>query len=987
MYKSTVGSYNHFFIYHVIEYKHNIFFMNRYTLLFFLSFIIFSVYGQTPVRQWTGIFNGQGDFNDRYTCIVSDAAGNIYVAGSTVNPDRDRDVLIKKFSTQGTLVWSFEMDGTGSGPDEASAIVLDASGNIYVSATSKGLITGSDYLTLKLNSSGDTVWTRRYDYVTEYDQANSVFVDNNGTIYVTGQSDSDPGPASNDDYATISYSASGVQNWVVRYNGSGNGTDRVVKVTGDGAGNVYVTGRSSNGVDDDYVTIKYNSSGAQQWLKTVDRGGRDRATAMVSDASGLYITGRSSNGADDDFLTIKYDFAGNVIYQAVYQYQEDDRAEAITVDASGNAYVTGESDGTPGAAVNYDFQTVAYGPSGNQLWQNRYSSTFDDIPFAISVSGNVLAVAGTSATGITVPSINDAVTVSYASSGGTQNWVQVYAGAGGNDDAASAVLARGSQIITAGYAENSSAERDALCIWYTSVGSAQITDIFNGIGDNNDNVRGIAVDAQGNVFSAGYSVENKQNRNAALVKMSNTGTVICHNTINGTGTGSVDDYNGVILDPSQNPVCAGYLLTSGESNNILISSLSNSTCDTGWTKQINGPGAGSDKLYDITTDGAGFVYVTGRVDTDPSAAVNEAVYTAKLNPSGTIIWSSIYNSTGIVEDRGKQIRVGTSGNVYVSGRTWVNGYYDVLLLKYDNNGNQLWAKTFDGGSGSDDPADLAVGWSDEAYISAKSAQSFDTVYDYMTLKYDASGNLLWQNRYNGAGNGDDIPAGIAIDYGGSAVVVGESYVSAADLSDMVTIKYDGAGNQLWLKSYNGSKSIQDVGDDVAINAQDQIYITGHTNMGSSTSTKWDMITFIYDGAGNELWSDQYNGPADSSDVPNVILLNGPDEFYVAGSTADNIQMRNIAVLKYVGKITSVTQFQSSKPDVFPNPGNGNVTLQGFGEGTSFRIYTMQGQEVLTIRIQSGLTEAQLYQLSPGTYFYKGKDNSGNSVHGKLVITR
>src|SRR5439155_284948 len=77
---------------------------------------------------------------------------------------------------------------------------------------------GNDFLTMKLNSTGSIAWTQFYNYdvANAYDQANSIALDGNGNVIVTGQSDEDASEITNDDYVTIKYSNDGSQQWVVR---------------------------------------------------------------------------------------------------------------------------------------------------------------------------------------------------------------------------------------------------------------------------------------------------------------------------------------------------------------------------------------------------------------------------------------------------------------------------------------------------------------------------------------------------------------------------------------------------------------------------------------------------------------------------------------------------------------------------------------------------------------------------------------------------
>lgn len=96
---------------------------------------------------------------------------------------------------------------------------------------------------------------RSYTGPKDTDRALAIAVDQDGQIYVTGQSQGSDGFF---DYATVKYSSSGAQLWVERYDLPGSGDHVAVDVAVDASGNVYVTGYSQGGPTSyDYATIKY----------------------------------------------------------------------------------------------------------------------------------------------------------------------------------------------------------------------------------------------------------------------------------------------------------------------------------------------------------------------------------------------------------------------------------------------------------------------------------------------------------------------------------------------------------------------------------------------------------------------------------------------------------------------------------------------------------------------------------------------------------
>jgi hypothetical protein len=186
---------------------------------------------------------------------------------------------------------------------------VDSLGNIYVTGASEGTGTYSDYATIKYLATGDTAWVRRYNGPGDSaDEASDLVIDNSGNIYVTGGS---TGNLSQQDYATIKYHPNGDTAWGRRYNGPGNGDDVALAMTLDNSGNLYVTGQSyGSGTYMDYATLKYYPDGSTAWVERYNGPMNywDDAYAVAVDSSGkVYVTGESYGiGTGLDYATIKY---------------------------------------------------------------------------------------------------------------------------------------------------------------------------------------------------------------------------------------------------------------------------------------------------------------------------------------------------------------------------------------------------------------------------------------------------------------------------------------------------------------------------------------------------------------------------------------------------------------------------------------------------------------------------------------------------------
>ncbi len=355
-------------------------------------------YHPLGVQLWVALYNGPGNYFDEAHSLAVDGDGNVYVTGKSAlngTPPFNFDYATIKYSPSGNQLWVARYNGPGNGDDEAASLVVDGNGNVYVTGLSVGIGTGSDYSTVKYNASGVQQWIARYNGPGDgYDLATGLGVDADNNVYVTGWS---LGNGTDSDFATIKYDSSGMQQWVARYNGPANGSDAPASLAVDSGGNVYVTGYSmGSGSLTDYGTIKYDSFGNQLWVAFYNGSYnfRDEARSLaVDDGGNVYITGRSATSElDFDYATIKYDSSGNQIWVASYNGPDngDDQAYALALDGDGNVYVAGYSYSSD---TDYDYATIKYDSFGNQFWVARYNGPGNIWDFAYSLAldgiGNV----------------------------------------------------------------------------------------------------------------------------------------------------------------------------------------------------------------------------------------------------------------------------------------------------------------------------------------------------------------------------------------------------------------------------------------------------------------------------------------------------------------------------------------------------------------------------------------------------------------------
>jgi len=345
------------------------------------------------------------------------------------------------------------------------------------------------------------------------------------------------------------------------------------------------------------------------------------------------------------------------------------------------------------------------------------------------------------------------------------------------------------------------------------------------------------------------------------------------------------------------------------------------------------------------------------------------------------------------------------GNVFVTGNSYQSGEgQDYITIKYNSNGVQQWANRFNGvGNGDDTAFGLAIDVNNNVIVTG-CAKDNSANLDYVTIKYTNDGTFFWKARYNGPGNGTDEARAVVVDGDQNVYVTGFSMGSGTNY-DFATIKYDMNGNSLWTKRYNGMANLSDKAWAIAIskqNAQDEtgihynyfIYVTGQS---MKTTNMNEFVTIKYDLAGDTLWVNRFvTDQVATDDVP--VAIAAIDFLNVVASTG-TINNDYGTVLYYRDKyfpgprnnaVNTVQIMQN-----YPNPFNPTTTIE-FSvlkeSEVSIMVYDLTGKEVTSLvkgKLEQGEYEVKwnASEYPSGVYFYSMYVNGEKQSTQRMLLVK
>ena len=318
-------------------------------------------------RYWFNVLESQPDIS-RGLGVTSDSQGNIYAVGYIQIADFDFGLLVVKYSKLGEIVWQTLLDTPKKFSPVEYEVVLDSSGNVYVSGSVEENYPVKDYLDLfllKLNSSGVLQWSRFLRTSNDNQTAYKLDVDSSDNIYVAGLGR--PGTIG----IIAKYSSSGTLVWQKGISNLFGIYGLIVR-----GSNFYVTGETSGPSSRKVFVAKLDLDGSIVWQKSIGDIDTDSewGTDIAVDSQGnVFISGFDIGS--DKTIFLKFNNSGTIQFQKLISKTGSAQlfAPSLTINSSDNVLLSLQRSGDGYTSI------ATFNSSGNLIRARFVNVGFNDI--------------------------------------------------------------------------------------------------------------------------------------------------------------------------------------------------------------------------------------------------------------------------------------------------------------------------------------------------------------------------------------------------------------------------------------------------------------------------------------------------------------------------------------------------------------------------------------------------------------------------------
>ncbi len=641
---------------------------------------------------------------------------------------------------------------------------------------------------------------------------------------------------------------------------------------------------------------------------------------------------------------------GSDAYNGPDNLADEYRAVAFNAKSGGWAAAGYE---TRTAGNQMDWLISRYNAAGTLLWSTAYAASdgADDQALAVAtspVNGNIV-VAGYESRPV-LGTGRDWLIRTYNASGGFVSRIGCDAPVPSQDDGATAAVidttksswVAGWEFGGAGDGENMVLRR------YDAAGALVYSFASTGpVADGNDRALAVAATAGGAAVMAGYvdglagaGVDNRWR----IVQVRPRGAgdpptpdyvVFWATSYDGPVPGGDDRVAAVASAPTTSVYAAGWMdFGAGFDDDWVVKQISHAGTSQLWSRTLDGApaqgmGAGGEDraLAAAIVRPSTSVYVVGYA-TDMIGATGKNWVIRKFGVAGSVMLESTYDGPGSGEDIAYAVGSDAKGNFVVAGEADMGGLdYDWVIIRYDATGTQVGPPiTYDSGGGQRDSARaisvradgsfFVAGWSDQTGL----AQG----HDWAVRAYDTTGAFLWMSTYNTAtANLDDEATAIsAFDGAGAGRVVIAGTANRTDLAAGLDWRIEWSttwGAALTPAVYASSSCTRDeVATAVAVDVAGNIVAGGWEDRTDlNQGRNWTLRKYTAGGA--LLWQASFDGDLGFDDELTSVAVDGAGNVYAGGYAQFAGSLKDYVIRKYDSAGTFLWQRRIDSAPGYFNP--------------------------------------------------------------------
>jgi hypothetical protein len=493
----------------------------------------------------------------------------------------------------------------------------------------------------------------------------------------------------------------------------------------------------------------------------------------------------------------------------------------------------------------------------------------------------------------------------------------------------------------------------------------------------------VGLDSVGNIYIAGSMHDTVANQdNMLLVKYNSSGVQQWMRTFDN----STDDKHvvAILVDKAGNSYLCGYGYITGTSTSIdyIVMKYDNAG-NQQWVKNWDGGYSAWDFITCATFDPAGNIIVAGYCNNN-GGPTGEDIGIVKYSTSGTQIWSYVYNNTAINGDeRAMSVASDPAGNVFVTGSSMGTQARDMITLKVNNAGINQWIKTVAHVNPGTDEHGRGV-----TTDAAGNSYATGAAGDWITIKYDPNGTVVWTNHIVTAALSDQTKK-IMLDKHGNVIVAGDAFFGAGNQSDLAVYKLNSATGAS-LSSVDFYNNGSDIFSDAVLDTSGNVYLSGYY----VGPLGIDMLALTVSSSGSVLWSTTYSNPYNPTgtdeayhlavDKNRNLILVGVSER--RGSGGDGI---DIVTLRYSALVTGIQENSLSQinMNIYPNPAKDHLNIRINDQsliGSTILISNVMGQTIKEETLTSLEQQIKLEQMPKGIYLVEITSEKSFAT-GKLII--